>query len=693
MSVIQVDESEVPKDKLINPQQITPGQLVSIYYFKIVFDLNKDYDFTNDKVFYQYFQMPYYNSGPTNQLELPIRYIDEKENENAIKLSYNIGLNLKTVPGRPPYSSQIGLEKVPIPQSIIVYGLKVFETQINLGTETTYSWIVDENLNGVFDSNDIWAVDLNKDKEWDINSYFTIEKFKLSESVNINGKSYLIKEINPIHNSIKIAESKTPVKPREIFGVGSKSPQFARFDFISRKMITSLDIKGKPYVLYYISRYFDQSNAKELQNVVSILDKYIGLKKMSLIFAFDDSNFDKIIEALSLVDEPYYLINASASEASKRSGVERKHLLNGFKIDEHTLSNQKALIAVDKNGLIQYLNKDANIDDIVKVCEILKPGSSKGRAESKLKKFLRLFKKEEKVILELPSKPQTDVEEVFDWVHNNKKVVNGIFKPRHIVYIAGFCCDISFFTKTLDKNDSVKIPTSDSVYWIHFPRFSYDREKLYLLICNKNDYKNHIVSFSSSGKTKDIISLEGTIVSYDISPDESEVVYSQKGETLTHLYRQIIGSNKATQISENDIGGVFPAYSPDGKWVSYCAQRKLRLYNLKTGERKILVDDELMKEFPEWSPDGKWIVYQASAENEYLYDIYKVEFATGKVVRLTKELGTDANPYFSKDGSKIIFVSERDTGTNNQTIYMMNADGTDVKRYVTADTGVYFPRW
>jgi TolB protein len=116
------------------------------------------------------------------------------------------------------------------------------------------------------------------------------------------------------------------------------------------------------------------------------------------------------------------------------------------------------------------------------------------------------------------------------------------------------------------------------------------------------------------------------------------------------------------------------------------------LYNLKTGERKILVDDELMKEFPEWSPDGNWIVYQASAGDEFLYDIYKVEFATGKVARLTKEIGTDAQPSFSKDGSKIIFMSKRDTGTNNQTIYIMNADGMGVQRDVTADTGVHYPR-
>lgn len=687
LCAIQVDKSEVPPERQIKPENISYGQSVFICYFKIAFDLNRDYDFTNDKAFYQYFQMPYYNAGPSNQVEVPLKYTDGNMESDLIKYNYRFDIFLKRETTRDASSQlQSNFQIKPIPQAVTVYGLQSFETQINFGNETNKVWIVDENLNGVFDSGDIFAVDLNKDNEWDINSRFSVEKFKLNDTVNVSGKSYLVKEVNPIKSTIKITESKKEVKPRELFGIGSKAPVFARLDFISRKMLTTIDLKGKPYIFYY-SSYFNQTQAKEIQNMVSILDKYIGMKKMSLIMVFDDSNFDKIIESLTMINKPYYLVRGSSERAGGRAR-DGEHILNGFKIDELTVHNKLVMIAVDRKGIVKYLNKNANLDNVVELCEILKPNSTKIIPSIRI---FKLFGK--KIVEEQPVKLKSTVEIALEWFNQNDKIVNQIFEQGRIIYLKGFCCEFGVYMKTIGENDVVRIPDLSSISYVRLPRFSVDRKVLYMLIYDLESQKTHIVAISKSGKHKDLIELDGSIISYDVSPDGLEIIYSKREETLAHLYRQKFGSNETIQISENNVGGNFPAYSPDGKWVSYCAQRKLRLYNIKTGERKILVDDELMKEFPEWSLDGKWIVYQASAEDEYLYDIYKVEVATGNVVRLTKELGTDANPYFSKDGSKIIFISERDTGTNNQTVYMLNADGTDVKRDVTADTGVFFPRW
>jgi len=691
VSVIRVDESEVPKERLITSQNIPPEQGSIIYYFKIVFDLNRDYDFSNDKALYQFYKMPYYNSGPSNQIEIPVNYINESENENVVNLSYNVSLDLKREYNQPMYAVQKEWGTSPILQSITILGSKVIEAPISFGGEVINAWIIDNNLNGVFDNNDIWAVDLNRDNEWDINSRFTVEKFKLDEPVNIGGKSYLVKEINPVNNSVKIAESKIQVKPREIFGVGSEAPTFARLNYLSQKMITSIDLKGQTYVIYYIRNFYDQKYTKELQYVISLFDKYIGLDKISLILTFDESNFDRVIEALPSGDKPYYLIKGSYEEYD-RYGRKKDHILNGFQIDENTVYNQKVLIAVDKNGMVKYLNKNASLDSVVELCEILKPGSAKKKKDVESKGFLSLFKKKKKKVIELPQKPQTVLEKTLEWFRNNQKDVAQTFEPGHIVYLVFKPGNVNIISKSINKSDAIKLPDVKDISSIRFPKFSYNREKLYLLLYDPDGKKQHILSISPKNEPKVLISLEGSIRSYDVSGDESEIIYSNQSGNITHLYRQKLGTQDVVQISENEIGGIFPTYSPDSKWVSYVAQKKLRLYNLETGERKILVDDNLMKEFPEWSPDGKWIVYQASAGDEFLYDIYKVEFATGKVVRLTKEMGIDAQPSFSKDGSKIIFMSERDTGTNNQTVYMMNANGTNVERDLTADTGVHYPR-
>jgi len=685
MSAIEVDKSEVPKDRLITLDRIYSGQGMSVKYYKVVFDLNRDYDFTNDKAYYQYFQLPYYNFGPANQIEIPVKYVDESGGDNLILFCYNVDLRLT----RQNPTSQIDTDIKYVLDPVIISGSKVFETQISLSGELTKIWLIDDNLNGIFDDNDVWAVDLNRDDEWDINSRFTIEKFKLNEAVNINGKSYLVKEINPVTNNITIAESKIQVKSREIFGVGSKAPAFARLDYLTQKMITSIDFKGQPYVIYYVSNFYDQRHTKDIQYVISILDKYIGLNRMSLIFAFDESNFERIIDVLPPGNKPYYLIKGVYEDYGKRGG-ERDHILYGFKIDDNTVRNQRVLIAVDKKGIVQYLNKNASLNSVVELCEILKPGSTKGKAEAKI---WEIFKRKKKEVIKLPLKSKTETELTLEWLRNNQKELAQVFEPRHIVYLLYKTGKLYIVSKSIGKNDKIKIPAIGEITPVRFPRFSFDRKKLYLLIRDTEETKNHIFSISSLEEPKDLVGLENVTMSFDISRDESQIVYGREVGNLTHIYYLKFGSNETIEISENDIGGVGPAFSPDGKWISYCDPKKLILYNPETSERKILVDDALLKEFPEWSPDGKWIVYQASAGDEFLYDIYKVEVETGKVVRLTKELGMDANPCFNRDGSKIIFMSERDTGTKNQTVYMMNADGTDVKRDVTADTGVYFPRW
>lgn len=76
-------------------------------------------------------------------------------------------------------------------------------------------------------------------------------------------------------------------------------------------------------------------------------------------------------------------------------------------------------------------------------------------------------------------------------------------------------------------------------------------------------------------------------------------------------------------------------------------------------------------------------------------DIFSVSLepdATGgrKLVRLTREPGYDAECSYSPDGSRILFVSDRD---GDPDIYVMNADGSDVRQLTNApgyDGGPFF---
>ncbi len=66
-------------------------------------------------------------------------------------------------------------------------------------------------------------------------------------------------------------------------------------------------------------------------------------------------------------------------------------------------------------------------------------------------------------------------------------------------------------------------------------------------------------------------------------------------------------------------------------------------------------------------------------------------------VNLTNRAGYDGMPSWSADGSEILFVSDRDVDTGagaqgGRDVYIMRADGTDVRRITTDGAGYSFPK-
>src|SRR5258708_39351564 len=62
------------------------------------------------------------------------------------------------------------------------------------------------------------------------------------------------------------------------------------------------------------------------------------------------------------------------------------------------------------------------------------------------------------------------------------------------------------------------------------------------------------------------------------------------------------------------------------------------------------------------APDGKTIVF------DLLGDLYSLPITGGKATQLTSGMAYDAQPRFSPDGKKIVFISDRSCG---ETIWLM----------------------
>ena len=102
---------------------------------------------------------------------------------------------------------------------------------------------------------------------------------------------------------------------------------------------------------------------------------------------------------------------------------------------------------------------------------------------------------------------------------------------------------------------------------------------------------------------------------------------------------------------------------------------------------------------PVWSPDGKWIAFASRNDGTNVRAQIYVVAADGSNLRNISNQTTafDWSPTWSPDGLRIAFQSDRHAPTTNNSccvtsLYVMNADGTDVTRLTTGSNDK-LPRW
>ena len=153
------------------------------------------------------------------------------------------------------------------------------------------------------------------------------------------------------------------------------------------------------------------------------------------------------------------------------------------------------------------------------------------------------------------------------------------------------------------------------------------------------------------------------------SPDGRSLVYSMGGS----LWRQLVGSTEAVQLTDGPGYDHQPDWSPDGSTVVYSSYRndavELRLLDLTSGRDRPLVANGAVNVEPRWSPDGSSIAFVSTAF-EGRWHVFVVP-ADGQQapVRLTTDHDSRLpryyynkwdhfiSPTWSPDGRELILIS------------------------------------
>ncbi len=133
-----------------------------------------------------------------------------------------------------------------------------------------------------------------------------------------------------------------------------------------------------------------------------------------------------------------------------------------------------------------------------------------------------------------------------------------------------------------------------------------------------------------------------------------------------------------------------PAWSPDGSQIAFASTRDggSHIFVMRadgSGTRRI-TNDSTEDNHPSWSADGASIVFARQGA------LFVVPAGGGKARRVGRGLGNAANPAWSPDG-KLIAYDYRQPGFSIREVYLMNADGTGIRKLTELRHVSALPAW
>lgn len=210
----------------------------------------------------------------------------------------------------------------------------------------------------------------------------------------------------------------------------------------------------------------------------------------------------------------------------------------------------------------------------------------------------------------------------------------------------------------------------------------------------KIDTTSHIQTVDiTTGRIETLLSIKEHFEAPNWHPDNYLIVNSGgKLYTLDLATKNlnVLDSDFADKCN-NDHG-----ISPDNQWLAIShndvtdpssKSYKSAIYVMPiSGGTPRRITSEVMSFWHGWSPDGKTLSY--CAERNGNYDVYTIGVNGGREKRLTKTNGLDDGPEYSPDGKYIYFNSYR---TGHMQIWRMRANGAKPEQLTFDENSNWFP--
>jgi Tol biopolymer transport system component len=175
------------------------------------------------------------------------------------------------------------------------------------------------------------------------------------------------------------------------------------------------------------------------------------------------------------------------------------------------------------------------------------------------------------------------------------------------------------------------------------------------------------------------------------SPTGLEIAFTRSTSNPNDLSELWIMNSDGSNQRYINVKGFSAKWSPDGTKFIYTSNKsgnsEIYTCNVDGTNEVRLTNTNATEMLPVWCPDGQYILFTSSEDGSNSgYDIFKMKTDGSELVQLTNNNSYDFYPRPSPDGSLIAFESDRLT-IGLWEIYIMNADGTNVRRVTNSPAG------
>ena len=216
------------------------------------------------------------------------------------------------------------------------------------------------------------------------------------------------------------------------------------------------------------------------------------------------------------------------------------------------------------------------------------------------------------------------------------------------------------------------------VYTLQFQLFdTFRRQQLigFRMTLNSKTYR------AAAHRAADIVYEELTGIKGIFSTKVAYVTAQEKNNNL--IYSLIVSDQDGEndfKIMESVYPIMSPTWSPDSRQLAYVSfegsKSSIFIQTLRTGNRFKVSDKPGINGAPSFSPDGRKLVITLGGVNGNL-DIYILDIASKKSIRLTNHRAIDTEGVWSPDGKYIYFTSDR---SGNPQIYRIPSIGGSPER-------------